>query len=31
VLEIELNEPTGGTSGAGGEWGQIALVVRAHD
>ena len=31
VLEIELNDPAGETTGAGDEWGQIALLVRTHD
>jgi hypothetical protein len=31
VLEIELNEPAGTTTGAWSEWGQIALIVRSRD
>jgi hypothetical protein len=31
VLEIEVREPGGEITGAGGEWGMIALVVRTGD
>jgi hypothetical protein len=31
VLEIELNESAGATTGAWSEWGQIALIVRSRD